>query len=130
MQCEKKKMKIIDKRLKDTADIINKKFAKVNEENRSELSTDILSHLRNFCEAFMYKVYDEENDVDLFQTQENLKIIRKFIKCKYFDVWKFHYLLDSSVGHIDFGSMQSEALILKYMPNLIKLKNFLLENME
>lgn len=127
MQCEKKKMKIIDKRLKDTADIINKKFAKVNEENRSELSTDILSHLRNFCEAFMYKVYDEENDADLFQTQENLKKIRKFIKCKYFDVWKFHSLLDSSVGHIDFGLMQSEALILKYMPYLIRLKNFLLE---
>ena len=50
-------MKIIDKRLKETADAIDRKFSKVNEENRDEISTDILSHLRNFCEVFMYKVY-------------------------------------------------------------------------
>jgi len=55
-------MKIIDKRLKETANLIDDKFSKVNEENRSEISPDILSHVRNFCEAFMYKVYDEEND--------------------------------------------------------------------
>ena len=63
-------MKIIDKRLKETADAIDRKFSKVNEENRDEISTDILSHLRNFCEVFMYKVYDEENSTDLYQTQD------------------------------------------------------------
>ena len=41
-------MKIIDKRLIETAAIIDHKFAKVDEENRSEISTDILPHLRNF----------------------------------------------------------------------------------
>ena len=118
-------MKIVDKRLIVTADIINKNFAKVNEENRSEVSGEILSHLRNFCEAFMYKVYDEENDADIYQTQGNLTIVRKYIKDNHYDVWKFHSLLDSSVGHMDFGPMQSEALILKYIPQLIKLKTFL-----
>ncbi len=44
-------MKIVDKRLRETADVINKNFAKVNEENRGEVSGEILSHLRNFCEA-------------------------------------------------------------------------------
>lgn len=63
---KKLKMKIVDKRLRETADVINKKFAKVNEENRSEVSGEILSHLRNFCETFMYKVYDEENDADIY----------------------------------------------------------------
>ena len=120
-------MKIVDKRLRETADIINKKFAKVNEKNRSEVSADVLSHLRNFCEAFMYKVYDEENDADLYQTQGNLTLVRKYINNKYFDIWKFHSLLDMSVGHMDFGPMQSEALILKYIPQLIRLKEFLLE---
>lgn len=52
-------MKIVDKRLRETADVINKKFAKVNEENRSEVSGEILSHLRNFakrlCIRFMTK---------------------------------------------------------------------------
>ena len=35
-----------------------------------------LTNFRNFCEAFMYKVYDEEKNVDLYQTQDNLKIVR------------------------------------------------------
>lgn len=118
-------MKIVDKRLRETADVINKNFAKVNEENRGEVSGEILSHLRNFCEAFMYKVYDEENDADIYQTQDNLTPVRKYIKDKHYDVWKFHSLLDSSVGHMDFGPMQSEALTLKYIPQLIRLKTFL-----
>jgi KaiC/GvpD/RAD55 family RecA-like ATPase len=118
-------MKIIDKRLKETANLIDDKFSKVNEENRSEISPDILSHVRNFCEAFMYKVYDEENDADLYQTQSNLTIVRKYFKDNYYDVWKFHVLLDSSVGHLDFGSMQAEALTIKYIPKLILLKDLL-----
>lgn len=118
-------MKIIDKRLRETADIIDRKFSKVNEENRGEVSTDILSHLRNFCEAYMYKVYDEENAADLYQTQDNLVKVRKYIKDKYYDVGKFHDLLDASVGHMDYGPMQSEALTLKYIPQLIRLKTFL-----
>ena len=69
-------MKIVDKRLRETADVINKKFAKVNEENRGEVSGEILSHLRNFCETFMYKVYDEENDADIYQTQDNLTPVK------------------------------------------------------
>ena len=89
------------------------------------MSIDVLSHLRNFCEAFMYKVYDEENDADLYQTQDNLKIVRTYVRDKYYDVYKFHSLLDSSVGHMDFGAMQSEALTLKYIPQLIRLKTFL-----
>ncbi len=120
-------MKIIDKRLKETANAIDCKFSKVNEKNRSEVAADVLSHLRNFCEAFMYKVYDEENATDLYQTQDNLKIVRKYIKDNYYDVWKFHSLLDASVGHMDFGSMQSEALTLKYIPKLLLLKVFLLK---
>ena len=79
-------MKIVDKRLRETADVINKKFAKVNEENRGEVSGEILSHLRNLCEAFMYKVYDEENDADIYQTQDNLTLVRKYIKDKHYDV--------------------------------------------
>lgn len=125
IQREEQNMKIVDKRLRETADVINKKFAKVNEENRSEVSVDVLSHLRNFCEAFMYKVYDEENDADLYQTQDNLKIVRTYVRDKHYDVYKFHSLLDSSVGHMDFGPVQSEALTLKYIPQLIRLKTFL-----
>ena len=38
IQREEQTMKIVDKRLREIADVINKKFAKVNEENRSEVS--------------------------------------------------------------------------------------------
>lgn len=118
-------MKIIDKRLKETAEVIDKKFTEVNGENRAEKSLDILSHLRNFCEAAMYKIYDEENDADLYQTHDNLKVVRKYIQSIYYDIYKFHSLLDSSVGHMDFGLMQSEALTLKYIPQLILVKEIL-----
>lgn len=62
----------------------------------------------------MYKVYDEENFADLYQTHENLQTVRKYIQAKYRDVWRFHSWLDAGVGHMDFGPMQSEALMLKY----------------
>ena len=118
-------MKRIDRRLNDTAEIVDKKFSKVNEHNREEISSDILPHIRNLCEAFMYKVYDEENDADLFQTQDNLKIVRRYFNSKYYDIYKFHSLLDASVGHMDFGRMQSEALTIRYIPKLINIKDFL-----
>lgn len=120
-------MKIIDKRLIETAALIDGKFAKVNEENRSEISAEILSHIRNFCEAFMYKVYDEDNSEDLYQTQDNLKKVRVYFKDKHYDIWRFHTLLDSSVGHMDFGPMPSEALTIKYIPKLVVIKDFLLK---
>ena len=87
---EEQTMKIVDKRLRETADVINKKFAKVNEKNRSEVSGEILSQLRNFCEAFMYKVYDEENDADLYQTQDNLKILRTYLIYNNYYFYKFN----------------------------------------
>lgn len=118
-------MKIIDKRLIETANFIDSKFSEIHAQNRAEMSTEILPHLRHFCEAFMYKVYDEENSVDLYQTQDNLTLVRKYFKAHLYDVYKFHCLLDKSVGHIDFGPMQSEALMLKYIPKLIELKVFL-----
>lgn len=121
-------MKIIDKRLIETANFIDGKFSETHAQNRAEMSTEILPHLRHFCEAFMYKVYDEENSVDLYQTQENLTLVRKYFKAHHYDIYKLHCLLDKSVGHIDFGPMQSEAIMLKYIPKLIELKVFLYQN--
>ena len=95
-------LKKINNRLIETANKIDLKFAKVDKENRKEISSEILTHLRNFCEAFMYKIYDEDTNNDLFQTQDNLKEVRKYFKTKYYDFYKFYNLIDSSVGHISF----------------------------
>lgn len=120
-------MKIIDKKLIEISEIIDRKFSKVDEDNREDISTDILPHIRNFCEAFMYKVYDEDKSVDLYQTQDNLKNVRKYFKVEYYDYYKFHTFLDSSVGHISFGNAHSEALTIKYIPYLINMKTILKE---
>ena len=120
-------MKRIDSKLIETSKIIDEKFDKSTNDNREDISTDILAHIRNFCEVVMYKVYNEENNTDLYQTHENLKTVRKYIKQNYFEIDKFHTMLDASVGHMAFGKMQSEALLLKYIPKLIVLKKLLLD---
>lgn len=120
-------MKRIDKRLIETADLINKELSKVNSDNRAVISSSILSHLRHFCEAFMYKIYDEDKNEDLFQTHDNLKTVRKYISDNYCDsgINNFHSLLEKSVSHITFGYLQSEALAIKYIPYLINIKEIL-----
>lgn len=70
IQREEQTMKIVDKRLRETADVINKNFAKVNEENRSEVSGEILSHLRNFCEVNVNNIIlRREHFIKMFHPQ-------------------------------------------------------------
>lgn len=120
-------MKIIDKRLIEASQLINKHLDLITTENRAEESTEILSNVRNYCELVLYKIYDEENNSDLYQTQDNLKKVRKFMQTfnRKFD--RIHQLLDCS-GHIIFGIEQSEALMIKYVPMLISMKVFLKEH--
>lgn len=117
-------MKIIDKRLLETSQAIDKHLEQINKENRAEESSEILLNIRNYCECVLYKIYDEENNADLYQTQENLKTVRTFIKQFNNKFDKIHQLFDCS-GHINFGIEQSEALMIKYIPMLISLKVFI-----
>lgn len=120
-------MKIIDKRLRETSNLINKHFDLIQNYNRAEESTEILSRIRDYCELVLYKIYDEENKQDLYQTYENLKIVKKFIKTFNNDFYTIHQLLNCS-GHIMFGIEQSEALMIKYIPMLISMKTFIHNN--
>ena len=116
-------MKIIDKRLTEISNLIDKHFNAINTENRAEESVELLSHLRNYCEAVFYKIYDEDTNTDLYQTQENLKIVRGYIKKNpsYKKLYNFHQFLDCR-EHILFGVEQAEALMIKYVPYLIEIK--------
>lgn len=120
-------MKIVDKRLIETSELINKHLDKIKADNRAEESTEILSNVRNYCELVLYKIYDEEKNEDLYQTQDNLKKVRKFMQSFNPKFDRIHQLLDPS-GHITFGKEQSEALMIKYIPMLISLKLFLLQH--
>ena len=50
----------------------------------------------------------------------------KISKYEYID--KLHTFLDAGPGHAYFGKLQSEALMIKYVPGLIKIKKLLEEN--
>ena len=70
IQHEEKEDENNNKRLIVTADVINKNFAKVNEENRSEVSGEILSHLRNFCEVNVNNIIlRREHFIKMFHPQ-------------------------------------------------------------
>ena len=122
-----KAMKIIDKRLKETSDLINKHIDRIVKDNRADESVEIISHLRIFCETVFYKIYDEENNADLYQTHENLKLVRKYISDNYPKFNIFHQFLDCG-DHVLFGIEQSEAIVIKYVPYLIDIKIFLKNN--
>lgn len=116
-------MKMIDSRLTEISNLIDKHINSIVKNNRAEESVELLSHLRNYCEAVFYKLYDEDRSVDLYQTQENLTIVRTYIKnnSDYKKLYNFHQFLDCR-EHVHFGIEQAEALMIKYVPYLIEIK--------
>ena len=120
-------MSKIDEKILQLSSVIDKHFNKITKENRDEESVEILSHLRNFCEVILYKIYNEENNCDLLQTQENLTRVRQYSKEKYHSFYEFHTFLDAGPGHIFCGKEHSESLMIKYIPKLIEMKIFIKE---
>ncbi len=123
-------MKKIDITLQNTAALFERHFECVNSTNRPTVSQDVLNHARNLCEAAMYKIFDEDNDEDLVQTPENTKKVVDYISRKYPDIFRFRGLLETSISHITFGPQESEALMIKYIPKLIELKELLLQRFD
>ena len=116
-----------DEKILELSSVIDEHFNKVTKENRAKESVEILPNLRNFCELILYKIYNEENNCDLLQTQENLTQVRQYIKEKYHSFYEFHTFLDAGPGHIFCGKDHSESLMIKYIPKLIELKIFIKE---
>lgn len=116
-----------DEKILELSSVIDEHFNKVTKENRAKESVEILPNLRNFCELILYKIYNEENNCDLLQTQGNLTQVRQYIKEKYHSFYEFHTFLDAGPGHIFCGKDHSESLMIKYIPKLIELKIFIKE---
>lgn len=116
-----------DEKILELSRVIDEHFNKVTKENRAKESVEILPNLRNFCELILYKIYNEENNCDLLQTQENLTQVRQYTKEKYHSFYEFHTFLDAGPGHIFCGKDHSESLMIKYIPKLIELKIFIKE---
>ena len=118
-------MSIVDENLIANAERIENYFKEVNKENREKISVDLLPIIRSLCESIMYKIYDLVHNCDLYQTQENLTIVRKYIKENNKDVYDFHCQLDAGPGHNFVTNKNAESLVLKYLPYLFKLKEIL-----
>lgn len=118
-------MAIVTDILLENAIRIEDYLINANKDNRNRVSTDMLPILRSFCEASMYLIYDVETKSDLFQTQDNLKKVRDFIKTKYKNLNDFHKKLDAGPGHSFVSAKNSEALVLSYIPYLIELRELL-----
>lgn len=119
-------MKTVDSLLIETSDFIDKHLNLINSDNRAEESTEILFKIRNFTELVMYKIYNDEKNTDLYQTHDNLVVVRKFIKEFAPNINRYHQILEAS-GHVTFGLEQSEALMIKYIPYLIEMKLFIFQ---
>lgn len=120
-------MSIIDEILTENANKIEDYLANTSDVNREMMSVEMLPILRSLCEYSMYKIYDVENHKDLYTTQDNLKIVRKYIKDKYKNIYDFHCQLDAGPGHGYVSKKNAESLILKYIPSLFELRDVLNE---
>lgn len=118
-------MTIVKEGLIENALRIEEYLNEVNIENRARISSDLLSILRSFCESSMYLIYDLENQQNLYKTNDNLKIVRKYIKIHYKNIYDFHVQLDAGPGHNYVSQKNSESLVLSYIPYLIELRNLL-----
>ncbi|MGR0481249.1 MAG: hypothetical protein ACTFAL_07570 [Candidatus Electronema sp. V4] len=113
--------------------VINKAICdsieKIDASERGFLSQSILSHLRNFVEHIMLKVYADKklHIQDIDNKWDNIGKATDFVKTignlKF--LWKFHNFLQISVSHYTLEEESSERLMLKYYEYLLKLKEFL-----
>ena len=96
---------------------------------RGEISQDILSHLRNFVEAIMVKIYAQNEDIVL--NWESIQNAVTYVKSRgeWKDLTRFHKCLQISVSHYTSDEENSERLMLKYYVYLCKIKDLVHEKL-
>lgn len=96
--------------------------------NRSDISQDILSHLRNFIEA-VFLLFYANNLPESTISYEYIEKAKSYIKSKgqLQFLYNFYSSLQISVSHYTLSEDNSERLMLKYVRNLIKIKEIVKE---
>ncbi len=113
--------------------VIDKTICNIIEEidpsKRGFLSQLILSHLRNFVEHIMLKIYavEELNGQDISNQWDNICKAVEFVKSKgnLKFLREFHRFLQISASHYTLEEEGSERLLLKYYEYLLRTKSFL-----
>ena len=91
-------------------------------DNRSLLSKNILSQLRNLVESIAARIASQDGEVkyDYDRIQKGLKHIRS--KGQYAFLSRFHKRLQASTSHYTFPDDGSERLMLRYYADLLSLR--------
>ncbi len=95
-------------------------------DNRAQVAKKILEPLRHFVEVLC--LYDWENKCNKLlnynyeRIEEALSAIKQDNET--FFIWKFHYMLNSSISHYYESEEMSERLMLKYYEYLVLLKKY------
>lgn len=115
----------IDTQISNIDKVICRHIDKLEVSSRGVVSQDILSHLRNFVEHIMLKVYAQGCDIndDWEAIIKAVDYIRPLAKWK--DLTRFHDFLQISVSHYTLDEDNSERLMLKYYVYLLKIKDML-----
>ena len=121
-------MKLIDKAIYDTNEVICINIKCFHAFDRGFLSQNVLSQLRNFTEYIAMKAHYKDENIDpnnqdlrecaLRQMRRNGKLV--FLS-------KFHQMLQKSTSHYTLDKDNSERLMLKYYEFLLKIKIYLSE---
>lgn len=122
-------MDIIDKKIFDINQVIQKNISKFDDSERGLLSQNILGHLRNLIELIFLKIYNQRKNEFLKPEYDNYRIAEKYVKSigTLRFLGKFHDLLQISVSHYTPDENASERLMLKYYEYLLKIKSFLVK---
>lgn len=94
----------------------------MNQDKRWFISWNILNALRNFVEWIIEKV-SWITEYDFYKLKDAKKIT--WDKSKYKFLYDFHKYLQISTSHYSQNEINNERLMLKYIENLIEIKNFM-----
>lgn len=120
-------MKICDEKLKVENDCLVELFGDVDSNNRPKISTELLKSLRNFVEHTMIKIYCEDNNTDLDDDWDNIRLSADYCQSqgRYYFLYEFRESLNGPSGHRTIAQDYSEAIFLMYYERLIRIKALL-----
>lgn len=120
----------IDTKIIETAKVIDENIEK-NISDRGFVSQNILSQLRNLVEYVMVKIVYPSDDIDPFDydLKKDCCTSAKITKNKkYKFLYQLRGYLEYSASHYTFNKSNSEALMLKYLEYLFKIRTLLKED--
>ncbi len=105
---------------------IDKKIEKYPSESRDSISSDLLKHLRDLVEHMAVCCYlkysREEQQKQYDYIEKGMNFIKG--KNKFLCLYNFHSELQASVSHYSLYGDSAERLMLKYITDLVRIKNF------